>query len=153
MKKTFCVVCAFVLLLPALLKAEGPVSEGVLGTLGAVQGEVQLGEGGEWKAAAAGAQLHEGQVLRTGPEGSAEVLFSDSVTASVGEKTEIGVADLLMKTRLEQMRSKVSEPTGVEKVDMQVTPTTGVRGTEQGERKAEELKRDHFWSEEVKTAE
>jgi hypothetical protein len=51
------------------------------------------------------------------------------------------------------MRSKVSLPTDTRKVEMQVTPTTGVRGTEQTEEKAEELKREHYWDESVKQAE
>jgi hypothetical protein len=33
------------------------------------------------------------------------------------------------------------------KADIQVTPLTGVRGTEKTEEKAEDLKRDHYWSE------
>jgi hypothetical protein len=46
------------------------------------------------------------------------------------------------------MKAKVSRPTDSKVEKLGVTTTTGVRGTEQTEEKAEELKRDHYWSEE-----
>jgi hypothetical protein len=106
-----------------------------------------VGGGGTWRPAAVGESVAEGQLIRTGPASGADILFSDDVAAAVGAETEISVSDLLLKARLEKMRSKVSAPSDTQKVQMQVTPTTGVRGTEQTEEKAEQLKREHYWNE------
>lgn len=124
----------------------------VLGSLTAVSGDVQVGSAGNWTAAAVGGELREGQVIRTGPDSKAAVLFGEDIAASLGAGIEVEVSDLLLKTRLENMRSRVSAPVEEQKVEMQVTPTTGVRGTEQTGKKAEELKREHYWNEEPKQA-
>lgn len=124
----------------------GEAARGDVGTLTAVQGAVQIGAGDQWQAAAVGAPLSEGQAIRTGAESSANVQFGEGVAAAVGADTEIAVSDLLLRARLEKMRSRVSAPGDMQKVEMNVTPTTGVRGTEQTEEKAEELKREHYWN-------
>ena len=112
----------------------------------AMRGEVQIGREGTWSPAALDEKLREGEIIRAGKKSEASILFEDGVTAVVGEGVEIDVADLELKTRLEMMKSKISRPTDSERVGLKVTTTTGVRGTEQTEEKAEELKRDHYWS-------
>jgi hypothetical protein len=138
-------VLALVLVPAAVWSGEAPQED--VGTLTAVQGKVEVGAGEQWLAAEVGAPLAEGQTIRTGAESSAGVQFGEGVSASVGAETEIAVADLLLRARLEKMRSRVSAPGDTQKVEMNVTPTTGVRGTEQTEEKAEELKREHYWNE------
>jgi len=112
-----------------------------------VQGEVQIGREGTWSPAALDEKLREGEIIRAGKEAEASILFEDGVTALVGEGTEIDVPDLEPKTPREMRKAKISRPTDSERVGLEVTTTTGVRGTEQTEEKSEELKRDHYWSE------
>lgn len=147
MKKTVLLVILVLVFFPV---AAFSADEAVLGSVQAVSGDVSIGQGEEWAAAAVGAGLKEGQVLRTGPGSEAQVLFEGDVSAVVAENTSIEVSDLLLKSRLEKMKGKVSTPADGHKVELEVTPTTGVRGTEQTESKAEDLKRDHYWNEEVK---
>jgi hypothetical protein len=150
MRRAFILAAIVLLLAPAVMAG---AEEEILGTVTALRGGVQVGQGGVWSPAGMGQELQDGQVIKTGSEAGADILFGENLTASVGPETEIEVSDLLLKTRLEKMRSKVSLPTDTRKVEMQVTPTTGVRGTEQTEEKAEELKREHYWDESVKQAE
>jgi hypothetical protein len=132
---------------PPAAWGEGPSGGEPAGTLTALEGDVQVGEGGTWRPAAVGESVAEGQFIRTGAASGADVLFSGDVAAAVGAEMEIAVSDLLLKARLEKMRTKVSAPSDTQKVQMQVTPTTGVRGTEQTEEKSEQLKREHYWNE------
>ena len=145
-------LCAAMVVLLALPAGAEKGSEEVLGALTAVSGDVQIGSAGNWEAAAVGGELREGQVIRTGADSEAVVLFGEDIPASLGAGVEVEVSDLLLKTRLEKMRSRISAPMEEQKVEMQVTPTTGVRGTEQTEKKAEELKREHYWNEDSKQA-
>jgi hypothetical protein len=152
--KTAAILCALALFLAPAVTARAETGAGeVLGTVEALSGEVKVGAGGAWSPAAAGQELREGQVIRTGAASEADILFGGKIGAVVGPEVEIKVSDLLLRTRLEQMRSKISPPVDTRKVEMQVTPTTGVRGTEQTPEKAEELKREHYWNEDVKKAE
>lgn len=138
------VAVAAVLTAPLAALAEGPMP---IGAVVAVTGTVQLGREGVWQEAGAKLPLFDGQTIRTGAASSVEVLFSGDVPAGVGEKTEIAVADLMLKARLEKARAKIAVPTDATKTEMQVTPLTGVRGTEKTEEKAEDLKREHYWNE------
>ena len=141
-------VLAAVAVVPAV-RAEGPVP---VGTVVAVTGTVEIGAGGVWQPAAAKAQLFEGQAIRTSGASGVEVLFGADVPAKLGEKTEILVADLMLKAQLEKAKAKIGAPADATKVEMQVTPLTGVRGTEKTEEKAGELKRDHYWNESAPAA-
>jgi hypothetical protein len=145
MKSAAIITFLAMVLVPAAARS-GETAQGDVGTLTAVQGEVQVGTGDQWRAVAVGATLSEGQTIRTGAESSADVQFGEGAAAAVGADTEIAVSDLLLRARLEKMRSRVSAPGDTQKVEMNVTPTTGVRGTEQTEEKAEELKREHYWN-------
>jgi len=119
-----------------------------VGTVVAVSGSVEVGTGDSWAPAAPQQQLVEGQAIRTGEGSSAEVLFAPDTPASVGASTEIAVVDLLLKARLEQTRARLVAPASdAPRADVQVTPLTGVRGTERAPEKAGELKREHYWSE------
>jgi hypothetical protein len=147
MKRLLMVAAMAALLVPVPLFGEEPVDEGdVVGTVRAVRGEVQIGREGTWSPAALDEKLREGEIIRAGKKSEASILFEDGVTAVVGEGVEIAVADLELKTRLEMMKSKISRPTDSKRVGLEVTTTTGVRGTEQTEEKSEELKREHYWS-------
>lgn len=125
-------------------RAEGPLP---VGTVVAVTGSVQVGRDGVWQPAAEKLNLFEGQVIRTAELSGVEVLFEGGMPATLGEKVEIAVDDLLLKARLEQTKAKISAPPDATKAEMQVTPMTGVRGTEKTEEKAGELKREHYWNE------
>ncbi len=124
--------------------AEGPMP---VGSVVALSGTVQLGRDGVWQAVAEKLPLFDGQTIRTAEKSSVEVLFTGGVPARLGEKSEIAVADLLLKAKLEQARAKIAVPTDATKAEMKVTPLTGVRGTEKTEEKAGDLKREHYWSE------
>ena len=135
---------ALVLGLGAVARAEGPLP---IGAVTAVTGSVQLGRDGVWQVAAPKLPLFEGQMITTAEGASVEVLFEGGLPATVAGKGEIAVADLLLKAQLEKTRAKIAAPTDATKTEMQVTPLTGVRGTEQAEEKAGDLKRDHYWNE------
>jgi hypothetical protein len=129
--------------IPAAM-AEGPLP---MGSVVAVTGTVEVGRDGVWQEAAPRLHLFEGQTIRTAASSGAEIMFDGDLTARLGEKSEIPVADLLLKARLEKLRAKIAAPGDTIKADMQVTPLTGVRGTEKTEEKAEDLKREHYWNE------
>ena len=118
-----------------------------VGTVVAVTGTVQVGRDGVWQEAAPRLHLFEGQTIRTAASSGAEIMFDGELPARLGEKAEIPVADLMLKARLEKLRAKIAAPGDTIKADIQVTPLTGVRGTEKTEEKAEDLKREHYWSE------
>lgn len=130
-------------------RAEGPLP---IGTVVAVTGTVEVGRDGVWQPAAAKLHLFEGQTIRTAAAAGAEILFDGEVPAKLGEKTEILVADLLLKAQLEKAKAKIGAPTDNTKATLEVTPLTGVRGTEKTEEKAGELKREHYWNESAPAA-
>jgi len=130
-------------------RAEGPPP---IGMVVAVTGTVQVGRDGVWQAAVARAQLFDGQTLRSGAASGADVLFDGDIAAKLGENTEIAVADLQLKAQLEKAKAKIGAPQDATKAEMQVTPLTGVRGTEKTEEKAGELRREHYWNESAPAA-
>lgn len=144
------VLVTFLVLLPSAAPAQEAAPSA---TLESCAGEVTVGSAGspEWKAAVAGMPLVETQIIRTGPQGQATVRFAPGdLTTLVGSGVEVTLADLLLKAKLEKMRNKVAVPgEGAEQTKMQVTPLTGVRGTEEAPGKAEEPKRDHIWTEDA----
>lgn len=129
-------------------RAEGPVA---VGTVVAVTGTVEVGRDGVWQPAAAKMSLFEGEMLRAAAASGADILFGE-VPGRLGEKSEIAVADLMLKAQLERAKSKIAAPADATKVEMQVTPLTGVRGTEKTEEKAGELKREHYYNESAPAA-
>jgi len=133
----------------AAARAEGPMP---IGTVVAVTGTVQVGRDGVWQPAVAKGHLFDGQTIRTAPASSADILFEGEVPAKIGEKTEIAVADLQLKAQLEKARGKIGAPADTTKATLEVTPLTGVRGTEKTEEKAGELKREHYWNENAPAA-
>lgn len=137
------VTLAVVAFAPAA-RAEGPLP---VGTVVAVTGTVEIGSGGVWQPAAAKVHLFDGQTIRTAGASGVEVVFDADTPATLGEKTEIAVADLMLKARLEKAKARIGAPADATKAEMQVTPLTGVRGTEKTEEKAGELKREHYWNE------
>lgn len=147
MKRTVVLTALALLIVPAAVLAAGSAT---LGSVKAVSGEVEISRGEAWNAAVVGEELVVGQVLKTGPSSEVEVLFDGGVSTTVPQNSTIEISDLLLKTRLEKMKGKISTPEDNRKVELQVTPTTGVRGTDQAESKAEDLKRDHYWNEKVK---
>ncbi len=130
-------------------RAEDPLP---VGTVIAVTGTVQVGRDGVWQPAAVTMNLFEGQVIRAAESSSADILFTGDTPAKLAEKSEIAVADLLLKAQLEKAKAKIGAPTDATKSEMQVTPLTGVRGTEKTEEKAGELKREHYWNENAPAA-
>lgn len=130
-------------------RAEGPMP---VGTVVAVTGTVQVGRDGVWQPAVAKMSIFEGQVLRAQAASGAEILFEGEAPARIGEQSEIAVADLLLKAQLEKAKAKIVAPTDATQAQMQVTPLTGVRGTEKTEEKAGDLKREHYWNESAPAA-
>ena len=147
MRKTAVLAALALLVLPGAVFS---VESAILGSVKTVSGDVQIGQGESWAAAAVGAELVEGQVIKTGPSSEVEVLLDGGISTTIPQNSAIEISDLLLKSRLEKMRGKVSTPVDNQKVELQVTPTTGVRGTDQAESKAEDLKRDHYWNDKVK---
>lgn len=130
-------------------RAEGPMP---IGTVIAVTGTVEVGRDGTWQPATAKVHLFDGQTIRTAAASGADVLFEGDVPAKLGEKTEIAVADLQLKAQLEKAKAKIGAPADTTKTMLEVTPLTGVRGTEKTEEKAGELKREHYWNESAPAA-
>lgn len=130
-------------------RGEGPLP---VGTVVAATGAVQVGRDGVWQPAAPRLPLFDGQTIRTADGASVDVLFEGSLPAVVAGKGEIAVADLMLKARLEKARARIAAPGDAKRAEMQVTPLTGVRGTEKAEEKAEDLKREHYWNESAPAA-
>jgi hypothetical protein len=115
----------------------------------AVTGAVQVGRDGLWQPAIAGMHLFEGETIRTAATSGVDIVFDGDMPAKLGEKSEIAVVDLQLKAQLEKARAKIGTPADSTRATLEVTPLTGVRGTEKTEEKAGELKREHYWSESV----
>ena len=130
-------------------RAEGPLP---IRTVVAITGTVEVGRDGVWQPAAAKVNLFDGQTIRTGAASGADILFEGDVPAKLGEKTEIAVVDLQLKAQLEKARAKIGVPADSTKATLEVTPLTGVRGTEKTEEKAGDLKREHYWNESAPVA-
>jgi hypothetical protein len=133
----------------AVARAEGPMP---IGSVVAITGTVEIGRDGIWQPAAAKAPLFDGQSIRTAAAAGADIVFEGDVPVRLGEKTEIAVADLQLKAQLEKARAKIGAPADTTKATLEVTPLTGVRGTEKTEEKAGELKREHYWNESAPAA-
>ena len=129
--------------------AEGPAA---IGSVVAVTGTVQVGRDGVWQPAAAKTPLFDGQTIRTAAASGADLLFEGDVPARLGESSEIAVADLQLKAQLDKAKAKIAAPANATQETIQVTPLTGVRGTEKTEEKAGELKREHYWNESAPAA-
>ena len=130
-------------------RAEGPMP---LGAVTVITGTVEVGRDGVWQPAAAKMQLFDGQMIRTAAASGADILFDGGVPAKLGEKSEIAVADLQLKAQLEKAKAKIGAPASATQATLEVTPLTGVRGTEKTEEKAGDLKREHFWNESAPAA-
>ena len=133
----------------AAVHAESPLP---VGTVVAVSGTVEVGRDGVWQPAVVQGRLFDGQAIRTAAASGADIVFDGEVPAKIGEKTEIAVADLQLKAQLEKARTKIGAPADTTKATLEVTPLTGVRGTEKTEEKAGDLKREHFWNESAPAA-
>jgi hypothetical protein len=142
-------VVATTLGLCAEARAEGPMP---VGAIVAVTGAVQVGRDGVWREAAPQLKLFDGQTIRVADGASVELLFEGSLPATMAGKGETAVADLLLKARLEKARARIAAPGDAKRAEMQVTPLTGVRGTEKAEEKAGDLKREHYWNESAPAA-
>ena len=148
------IVGVAVVVLAVLGVSTGARADGQLpiGAVVAVTGAVQVGRDGVWQEAAPQLKLFDGQTIRTGDGARVEVRFDGALGATVAGKGEIAVADLLLKARLEKARAKIAAPGDARTAEMQVTPLTGVRGTEKAEEKAGDLKREHYWNESAPAA-
>jgi len=113
---------------------------------------VEVGRDGVWKPAVTGMHLFDGETIRAAANSGSDIVFDGDVSAKLGEKTEIAVADLQLKAQLEKARAKIVVPADTTKATLEVTPLTGVRGTEKTEEKAGELKREHYWNESAPAA-
>ena len=133
----------------AAARAEGPLP---IGTVVAVTGTVEVGRDGVWQPAVAKGHLFDGQTIRAAAASGADILFEGDVAARLGEKTEIAVVDLQLKAQLEKARGKIAAPADTTKATLEVTPLTGVRGTEKTEEKAGDPKREHYWNESAPAA-
>jgi hypothetical protein len=121
-----------------------------LATVESMAGEVKVApvNSEAWTPVKPTAALAENQIIKTGPQSQVSVRFTEGdLLTVVGENTTVALPDLLLKARLEKMRGKVNQPTDANQTKMQVTPLTGVRGTDAADSKAEEQKRPHTWEE------
>ena len=149
MMKVAAMFLALLVVGPAAARAEDPLPVGIVVS---VTGTVQVGRDGVWQPAVVKMNLFEGQMIRAAESSAADILFTGEMPAKLAGKTEIAVADLLLKAQLEKAKAKIGAPANDTKAEMQVTPLTGVRGTEKTEEKAGELKREHYWNESVPAA-
>lgn len=120
-----------------------------LATVDSFSGIVSVGtaEAEKMSPVQAGMNLMEDNIIETGAQSQIVIRFSaEEMMVTVGENTKIALQDLLLKARLEKMRGSIDQPgEDVKKTDLQVTPLTGVRGTEKAEDKSKEPKREHHW--------
>ena len=132
------------LLAAALLLLAGAVSAQEVGTVAAVEGTAEIGSGGSWTTAAAGAPVHRGDQLRTGAPGRMRVVFQDDSVLVVSESSLVTVNEQVFnpgtgkaKSFLELLQGGVNavvsdyyHRAGNRYEIKTVTAVAGVRGTE-----------------------
>ncbi|HVN87276.1 MAG TPA: FecR family protein [Candidatus Binatia bacterium] len=115
-----------------------------VGTIASIDGRAEIGRGGAWSDAAAGAAIQLGDVLRTGKPGRVRVVFQDDSVLTVSENSEVrvdeqtfnpnkGQATSLMGLLRGKVNAVVSEYYHNSANAFEIkTPnaTAGVRGTE-----------------------
>ena len=96
-------------------------------------GDVQVGKDGAWKPAAAEQKLFEGQTIKTGAKASrgGPLRGRRPVARRRGHRDQGRGPPA--QGALEKAKRKIAAPTDSTKVEMQVTPLTGVRGTDKTE--------------------
>ncbi len=80
-----------VLLAAALLLVPGLGRAQEVGTVAAVEGQGEIGHGGNWNAATPGASVHEGDQLRTGRPGRLKVVFRDDSVVTVSDESVVTI--------------------------------------------------------------
>jgi hypothetical protein len=66
-----------------------------VGTLADLEGQAEVGRGGEWSPATIGAAVEQGDQLRTGSPGRMRVVFLDESVLIIGDNTELIVDQLV----------------------------------------------------------
>jgi len=90
-----------------LLFAMAAVAEEV-GKIAAVEASAEIGRGGTWTAAAAGAAVEQGDTLRTGKPGKLRVVFRDDSVLSLGPGSEVVIDEQVFDPAQSSYRSVIN---------------------------------------------
>src|SRR6185295_3332483 len=87
----------FALVLTVATAAGAFAADGGAILLTAISGSVEMQKGPEaaWAAAQAGAEVKEGYMIRTGPDGRAQITFPDKAIVWVKESSSFGMQSTL----------------------------------------------------------
>jgi hypothetical protein len=96
------IVLAVCLLLFGPFAGRGAAEE-IVGTVKAVEGAALVVRSGVAADAVTGDLVHEGDVLRTGPDGAMGVLFRDDSSLALGPDTEVAIDSFLFEPAAEEL--------------------------------------------------
>lgn len=115
-----------------------------IGTVASIDGTAEIGRGGTWTPAAVGTAVQANDVLKTGKPGHMRVVFEDDTVLTLGDSSELSVADHAFAPEKGEARSLIDlvsgtvnavvsdyyrNPNAAYEVKTK-TATAGVRGTE-----------------------
>ncbi|MCX8070564.1 MAG: FecR domain-containing protein, partial [Thermodesulfovibrionales bacterium] len=93
MKNLFFMIAVFVSLLSGSVYA----SEEIAGSLRMVSGEATVERGGKDIKAVNGLQILQGDVLKTGKDGSMGIIFKDDTRMSIGQNSRLTISKYMFK--------------------------------------------------------
>ncbi|HYD47410.1 MAG TPA: FecR family protein [Terriglobales bacterium] len=64
-----------------------------VGNIATMEGTVEIGRGGGWRPAALGADIEQGDVIRTGRPGRVRIVFQDNSVLKVGDGSELVISE------------------------------------------------------------
>lgn len=130
-------------LLASLCIAISGASAKVVGTLAAIEGDVDVGRSSVWEMASVGDSVAMGDEIKTGPTGRAKILFEDESLLSIGVDSHITIDDhifdpsgsstsifSLLRGKLNALVTEYYKTAGSQYEVRTATATCGVRGTE-----------------------
>lgn len=144
MKTTAFLVSVAAVALVTALPSGSMAKQTEIGTVASIEGTAEIGREGSWVAAEVGAPVHADDLLRTGKPGHMRVVFDDDTVLTLGDESELTIADHVFAPDQGEARSLVDllsgtvnavvseyyrNPNAAYEVKTK-TATAGVRGTE-----------------------
>jgi hypothetical protein len=126
------------------------IGENPLGNVDLVDGKVIITRGEETLEAYKGMDLFKEDIIKTWKKASITIIFKGDVTGTLAAEKEVTVNDFYLRSKIDALKKSIKKPeSDAEPAKIETTTIGGTRGTEEGAKKARQLKNDHHWEEKV----